>query len=208
MFEDDGLPKNICEICLDQLDEAYSFRQQILLTDEKLRLQTSTVIKTEKEEWIKLENEDDITYVEITDNYENSESLSLEDIFQVQLCEEVDNIDNEKVILTKNKSKERPDKQKPGKSLTRVCPECGRLLKRDSYTDHMLTQHSKEFKIECEICGEKLKTKRILWHHKKTKHEDREKVSCDKCGLIFSTRNTFSRHYNTVHLGMYIKTSI
>lgn len=145
-----------------------------------------------------------VTYEEVKQEYENNSDDSLEDIFEIESNEHISSNESETIGLVKNKKKKCGDNRKKRKNIARVCPECGRVLKMSSYYDHMLTQHNKEFKIECEICGIKLKTKRQLWHHKKKKHEEPEKISCDQCGLILASRSNFTRHYNNVHLGMCI----
>lgn len=211
VYKNDGLPEIICEACKDKLEEAYNFRQQILLTDEKLRLNISSpklTIKTETEEWEKIED-DAVSLIEVKQDFDADENVSLQDIFEVELHENISDIieGNDEIIVVKNKrtkiSPRRLQRRRENKNLTRVCPECGRLLKRDSYGDHMLTQHNKEFNYECDICGLKLKTKRQLWHHKKKKHQETQKINCDQCGQIFASQNNFKRHYNNVHLGTF-----
>lgn len=191
----------ICDICLNKLEDLYNFKVQIILTNKAFRENTlceKFSIKSESVDWVKLE----VTFDDVDNNYEIAEDVSeipLSDILHVDSV----TVQNEssKNTRTKKKYVRKKNTTERYQVKTIICAECGKLLKRSSYSDHMLTQHNKEAQFECDICGAKIKTKRNLWHHKKDKHETREKVSCDKCGLIFSTRNTFYRHYKTVHLG-------
>lgn len=192
------MPDRICELCRNKLDDTYNFKRQILSTDEKLREQISTLnlIKIEKEEWIEIEYDDNV--IQDTETNQNCDSEDEISVFNTEFYE---NDNNNQDKPTKSKNKLKLSKQED-KNIAKVCPECGKLLKKDSYRDHVLTQHNQEFKYDCDICGIKCKTKRQLWHHKNVKHEERGRVNCDQCVLTFSTQNTFRRHYNNVHLGV------
>ncbi len=79
------------------------------------------------------------------------------------------------------------------------CTECEDrfFFSKAAMEIHRNTIHY-DLKFECDICGQKLKSKNYLRVHKQTVHEG-DKSKCDLCSKEFSSCSNFRRHMNTVH---------
>jgi Zinc finger, C2H2 type/C2H2-type zinc finger len=73
------------------------------------------------------------------------------------------------------------------------CPECDALVAKKRFSVHLRTHDSNP--VECDICGLKLKSERMLGPHKKS-HEINGHFKCDECPKEFINEIAFQRHVN------------
>ncbi|XP_059046681.1 gastrula zinc finger protein XlCGF57.1-like [Achroia grisella] len=222
--KDDGLPQKICDDCLKMIKSMYSFREQALLAEAKLKKIIS--IQNVKGEEIKTEVKS-----EVVDDFDaNLDSFLLDSDFPKEevedyhqhnnvadVCSEIDLPKNEYTddtfdgdfALSENNfnleqystSRESDSSKKSRKKFS--CSICNKQYNKISSLNKHLTKHKPLNKLRCNICDKDFETETLLVEHTlshseeltiKTDTNEDKIYKCPNCDLKYSKRRSLSMH--------------
>ncbi|EFA00551.1 zinc finger protein 239 [Tribolium castaneum] len=183
VFEDDDLPKTICQVCLKHLRDIYDFKDLIIRSDERLRAKQDVSSGSEYSEESLDDNSKYQPIVQISegapvtfdsDNDKNNESVGLED-----------------GLLSKDEPKRRREYK---------CDQCAHSYKnRYSLILHKTT-HTGKFPHNCDICKKGFPTNWAMNVHRRIHFEDRP-FKCENCDKSFKSKSAQIIH-RKIHLGI------
>ncbi|XP_049545154.1 zinc finger and BTB domain-containing protein 17-like [Anopheles darlingi] len=81
-----------------------------------------------------------------------------------------------------------------------ACPKCPMRFYTSLTLSSHLKAHSGSRLFCCDVCGQRLSSKKNLINHKTAKHSDVRPFSCDICGLRFVIKDSIKKHMIT-HTG-------
>ncbi|XP_021918204.1 zinc finger protein 420-like [Zootermopsis nevadensis] len=204
----DGLPAQVCQHCMRQIDTSYNFKLQCENSDLALRQYVN--------------NKQSIMHSD-QETLEESPNLSGADVSaEVSVKVEVKELPGEictvqhavKRCLKRTTFKQRIiDKKQSCKSITNhsvtvaqgsVSDNSQQLIEESQFCDGMghkeqIKCHSAKKKYICQDCGKSFPQKSNLIAHTRT-HTGEKPFSCIKCGKCFGRRSTLQDHIKT-HTG-------
>ncbi|XP_063708215.1 zinc finger protein 260-like [Culicoides brevitarsis] len=222
VWENDGLPAKICQLCLTEVEQAFTFRERVKRSDISLRQilrSTKTVVKAEPNEVMEVEYLEFEGGFQDADQFSDAEEKSSPeeskenavlanvkcelDEYQTQFkCTECGQCFRDKRTLVRHGYVHMPKQFK--------CTQCDKSYNRpDKLTAHMRTHTNYECSAEeearktvpgapyeCEKCGETFKAKRSL----RTHFYDSKcamQFECQTCHKVFANRKNYFRHRAT-----------
>lgn len=219
MHQDDGMPNEICDSCLDRLISAYEFQQECIRSDQRIRAVLgldaagdSSSMHISKEEmqphdiFFTTENTDTAVFIksetiEVVFNDANNDDDGLHDNYDEDDAASADNLKDE---LPRKAPKKRT--QFPCKSCDKIFANAYRL-QRHSNNVHIKT---KKKPYQCEMCQTFYVLKSKLIAHMEAKHSQSAgeaqppppsstitEYKCDYCTKSFFRRKTLVRHAKT-----------
>lgn len=174
----DCLPENICSECIRHICRAYTFSQQCILSDKKLRLQRNQA----EFDNIQLE----IIEAERLESLQAISSESETDIVKKKSCEneksgenEVQNASEEFKVVDGCSTECSSLKDENLKQYE--CLECSKkFTKKCHLTVHVKTHLKRKGKYKCEVCGLLFRYSYLLNQHK-YKHTEEKPFPCTEC---------------------------
>ncbi|XP_055303349.1 zinc finger protein 25-like [Sitodiplosis mosellana] len=212
------LPRNVCELCLQELRAAFIFRQKCESNDHLLREQTVGLSSHSTEEIVEFD--------QTTDDRKISKTITIEKIDRI-LPNECVFYDNEKQILVavnepnSNRSNEIeleivsvncdtienlpfvPEQQTTDAISTFNNKSC-KICKEDFHSAsdlraHIRQQHSTK-NYKCSVCPEEFHTEKGLLAHSSSHEELNKNFLCSICDKTFTTKARLEVHAAT-HAG-------
>ncbi|XP_062565374.1 zinc finger protein 595-like isoform X2 [Armigeres subalbatus] len=172
--KDDGLPANICNICLDRLVAIDAFRKQCVKVHDYLVQHFVNDTKVDFK----------VSKIEFEDHSSDSNHSNLDPSWEPECT--VKSIKQESSSDSEDDSIE--DKLK--------CPICKKIFANIAYRrDHMLL-HSDSCTYSCDQCDKAFKSGRYLRKHKKYVHEV-VNHTCNICDAEFTSTPKYEYHIQT-----------
>ncbi|CAK1542864.1 unnamed protein product [Leptosia nina] len=186
--EGDGLPTNICEECVAELNLAFKFVRKCEASEKALRCLTPVDIYTNcdsKSVTLDVKNE----HAKL-----DSEVNCIEDDLDIRLLS--DSFDDIKEEVKKEGHNERGKSRKKQSSIGPAqCVLCGLVTKSNSALEIHMRVHTGEKPFSCDTCNAKFPSKGNLKRHIDVYHSVRErKFTCEKCGNSFFSKNDIITH--------------
>lgn len=211
------MPKMICDICFESLEQSWSFAEKVARAQEQLLSQLVqkkqkaplseakvepllTVASSPKEEHQEPHDEfEDFNYDEPFSSIENDISSP---------ATEATNNEYFETELEKAKIKMHSEQQQPPQEtekLSFLCEICGKDFSTRSnvltHTKlHLPIENRKHF--ECYICKMKCSYKKSLIHHMPIHSGETIQYQCTVCSAYFSRTDALRRH-SLIHLGKF-----
>lgn len=86
-----------------------------------------------------------------------------------------------------------------GAHCKQKCPYCGKLLNFFRMEQHIVMQHTKDYKYRCNECNAGFFSQDILQKHIDEKHVKELKYICEECGKAFFSYLKMYAHYHKYH---------
>ncbi|CAK1587612.1 unnamed protein product [Parnassius mnemosyne] len=189
---EDGLPSQICNTCLEDLSIAHKFKTQCLLAEETL----TRKIKEEKPEDIKQIKEP--ASCEFSVKSDDNDDVK-EDLFEpgddiTEVLEDAKVKDESNAVSVKKNSRVK----------LKIKTECVKeevslkaRKKRGPYNKSGVPKRLRKYKFRklfCEPCGLKFTSKQQSDEHKRDVHKDSDSFVCEICGKVFVHRASHYTH--------------
>ncbi|XP_055710245.1 zinc finger protein 236-like [Phlebotomus papatasi] len=190
-----SFPTQICRICEENMISAYSFRQQCLETEEKLKELNSINEEVPPDMDAMSEEKSNRDPFEDINNEDNQQEEKEKKILCKRCKIVFKGLENFKMHKCK---KEREIKPFQPKSVTKECPICGKMLKSSHFTSHM-DFHNGIKRYSCQYCTEKF----YWWTARRThiykEHLKRKVCKCPHCPREFYIAGQMNVHIQQKH---------
>ncbi|KAI5632444.1 zinc-finger associated domain (zf-AD) domain-containing protein [Phthorimaea operculella] len=196
----DPLPKQVCQKCIELLDQLYFFKQVVIRSNTVLRQQCPELAK---EETTIVEEPGTLNQIEQITLLEHSESLE-DDLLNDQLSLPTEEERDVKPRKRRNYSRQGGGgrREKPQSKRPRMkCVKCEKSFQKyENLEAHMRSHFGKKPDIKCEHCGKTFLNFRTLNAHVRT-HYGARKYQCQTCGKHFAYLNVLKNH-ELIHAGI------
>ncbi|CAH0686404.1 unnamed protein product [Spodoptera exigua] len=192
--KEDGLPQNLCDDCVKVLQVAYTFRSQVIKSQEELKKILQTNIKTEPLD-VSLKTEDNVPdYFDTFDDFNFDHDISKTEL--------------ESIIYTCNKCSKQFTKHNKylkhlaaHENLSLECSICRKLFGNQALLDKHKAKHEKTM---CLICNKQFEKETKLLEHMvehtegfdiKVEGEVRvNMLRCNECNITFTKARSLASH--------------
>ncbi|KAF9420168.1 hypothetical protein HW555_003581 [Spodoptera exigua] len=192
--KEDGLPQNLCDDCVKVLQVAYTFRSQVIKSQEELKKILQTNIKTEPLD-VSLKTEDNVPdYFDTFDDFNFDHDISKTEL--------------ESIIYTCNKCSKQFTKHNKylkhlaaHENLSLECSICRKLFGNQALLDKHKAKHEKTM---CLICNKYFEKETKLLEHMvehtegfDIKLEGEVRVNmlrCNECNITFTKARSLASH--------------
>lgn len=209
VYEDDGLPGIICEICGSNLLMVHEFHTLYNNTERRFRdvLESQNRVKVEIEyepcdSVIKVEPEDPATHITLlpdvnyfgNDNYFGTYSINT-----ALTPQKPKKLNKRKKPTHKLKSQQREAEQSMVKSEFYECFECKECFSKFRDLKRHSRNHTRKIKpYECNDCKVRFVYLKSFARHRRNKHPTRV-FECEYCTDAFATLPKLKQHLNNAH---------
>ncbi|XP_072948854.1 uncharacterized protein [Epargyreus clarus] len=195
--EDDGLPNQLCEGCVNELCACYQFVMKCEASDKALRCFNGSRYCNDQ-----IKNDEDIKLELDSPEYQND--FSLDDSPQ-NITEDTTSVCDTRPALPKKRRKKPAVSKKNKIGRNKIgpvqCVICGQVATSPSALETHVRIHTGEKPFSCEVCKAPFRTRGSLKRHFETFHSKRErKFVCEMCGNSFYRKNDIITHLR-VHTG-------
>ncbi|XP_055714159.1 zinc finger protein 501-like isoform X2 [Phlebotomus papatasi] len=215
MSDSSEFNKNICSDCLQQLKNAFSFREMCLETRKKF----FGLLENQVDQSIAVENTKDESVGDKVGQEECSEAhqftsspLTKEFVSQKtspknhsrkypKISCKATKLSPQKVLLNRGHKRigHKIEEETSETGTNYLCSTCGKSFKtRQRLQNHIIT-HTGEKKFSCSICSKRFAIANSLKNHMRI-HTGDKPYKCSTCGLCFSQRNVLVCH-SRLHTG-------
>lgn len=170
---DDILPQSICKLCADKLVDFHLFRQQILDSQQQL------TIKTEPLDETRLKGENEITFVDVKEEYNTS---------TVDAIHPLDSVETElnapaSSAQVSDRTNERKTKKKVPGALSPKAKKC----EQKNAEAEVGTRATVKKKYICDQCGRAFRfPSRFIAHYRNVHLKQYERRICPYCPRAFT----------------------
>ncbi|XP_070500905.1 zinc finger protein 761-like [Chironomus tepperi] len=200
--EDDGFPHKICSLCSENLDVAYDFKVNCLLSDDILRKQP--VVDATKsddpavivqEAILKLRNKSpkrkSSRKSKELSNETKNQKIPQEQDYECFICNKYFDLISEKDIHVRRDHQNDP----------KVCPICNTKKQTAFSFESHLRYHKFGYRFLCSTCGRSFRFKNLLESHLRIEHTDSYyPYICDLCSYNTKFKINLQRHIKSFHL--------